>query len=194
MSQVKALIGLGNPGDKYQATRHNAGAWLVEALATACHTPLRPERKFLGHYAQINLAGQTLHLLNPQTYMNRSGGAVAALCQFFKIAPNELLVAHDELDIVPGTARYKTGGGHGGHNGLRDIISALGNDNAFHRLRIGIGHPGEASQVVNYVLGRPAKSERQAIDAALEEVTATLPDAINGDWAKAMNRLHSFKP
>ena len=192
MPQVKALIGLGNPGDKYTETRHNAGAWLVEALAKDHHTPLRAERKFLGHYAKIVLAGHELHLLNPQTYMNRSGGAVAALCQFFKIAPDELLVAHDELDIAPGTARYKSGGGHGGHNGLRDIVSALGNDKSFHRLRIGIGHPGEAGQVVNYVLGRPGKAERSAIDAALGEVEATLPDAISGDWARAMNRLHSF--
>lgn len=193
MSQVKAIIGLGNPGPEYDDTRHNAGAWLVEAIARDSHTSLRPERKFLGHYAKVNFAGEELHLLFPQTFMNRSGGAVAALCQFFKIKPDELIVAHDELDIAPGTARYKQGGGHGGHNGLRDIIRALGNDNSFHRLRVGIGHPGEARQVTNYVLGRPGKAERTAIDAALGEIEATLSDAIRGDWAKAMNRLHSFK-
>lgn len=192
MSQLKAIIGLGNPGADYQATRHNAGAWLVEALATDSHTPLRAEKKFLGHYAKIRIAGHELHLLNPQTFMNRSGASVAALCQFFKLETNELLVAHDELDIAPGTARYKTAGGHGGHNGLRDIISALGNDKAFHRLRIGIGHPGDARQVTNYVLGRPGKTERNAIDAAIIECLSTLPSAIEGDWAKAMNRLHSF--
>lgn len=194
MSQVKAIIGLGNPGPEYDDTRHNAGAWLAAAIARDSHTPLRAERKFLGHYAKVHIAGGDLHLLLPQTYMNRSGGAVAALCQYFKLAPDELLVAHDDLDIAPGTARYKQGGGHGGHNGLRDIISALGNDNTFHRLRIGIGHPGDARQVTNYVLGRPSKAERTAIDTVFGEIEATLADAIRGDWARAMNRLHSFKP
>ena len=191
---VKAIIGLGNPGPEYEDTRHNAGAWLVEQLARDTAETLRPERKFLGLHARIRLGGHDLHLLNPTTFMNRSGASVAALCQFFKIAPDELLVAHDELDIAPGCARYKTGGGHGGHNGLRDIISALGNSNGFHRLRIGIGHSGSAKLVTNYVLGRPGKAERQAIDDSLDETIATLPDVLDGDWAKAMNRLHSFKP
>ncbi|WP_163649924.1 aminoacyl-tRNA hydrolase [Modicisalibacter sp. 'Wilcox'] len=194
MSQVKAIIGLGNPGPEYADTRHNAGAWLVEAIARDSHAPLRMEKKFLGQYAKVHFSGRDVHLLNPTTFMNRSGAAVAALCQFFKLAPNELLVAHDELDIAPGTARYKTGGGHGGHNGLRDTISALGNCRDFHRLRLGIGHPGNARQVTNYVLGRPGKAERQAIDAAIDECLATLPDALAGDWARAMNRLHSFQP
>lgn len=193
MGAVKAIIGLGNPGAEYEDTRHNAGAWLVEHLARDAVATLRPERKFLGLYARIRLGGHDLHLLNPTTYMNRSGASVAALCQFFKIAPDELLVAHDELDIAPGCARYKTGGGHGGHNGLRDIVSALGNVNGFHRLRVGIGHPGSAKLVTNYVLGRPGKAERQAIDEAITEAIATLPDALAGDWAKAMNRLHRFK-
>ncbi|MDI5889695.1 aminoacyl-tRNA hydrolase [Halomonas rhizosphaerae] len=192
MSQVKAIIGLGNPGADYAATRHNAGAWLVQAVARAAGGELRPDRKFLGLHARVHLDGQDVHLLEPTTFMNRSGGAVAALCQFFKLAPGELLVAHDELDMPPGTARYKTGGGHGGHNGLRDIIRALGNDRAFHRLRIGIGHPGDSRQVTNYVLSRPGKAERAAIDAAIDECLATLPQALAGDWAKAMNRLHSF--
>ncbi|SDJ93185.1 aminoacyl-tRNA hydrolase [Billgrantia gudaonensis] len=194
MGQVKAIIGLGNPGPDYAATRHNAGAWLVEAMARTAGTELRPERKFLGLHAKVRLDGHELHLLEPTTFMNRSGGAIAALTQFFKIGPAELLVAHDELDLPPGTARYKQGGGHGGHNGLRDIIRALGNDKSFHRLRIGIGHPGDARQVTNYVLGRPGKVERAAIDAAIDECQATLPLAISGDWARAMNRLHSFKP
>ena len=194
MSHVKAIIGLGNPGADYEDTRHNAGAWLVEAIARDTLAPLRVEKKFLGLYAKVNFAGHELHLLNPTTFMNRSGGAVAALCQFFKLSPEELLVAHDELDIAPGTARFKQGGGHGGHNGLRDTIRALGNNNSFHRLRIGIGHPGDAKLVTNYVLGRPGKAERSAIDAVLDECLATLPDALQGDWAKAMNRLHSFKP
>ncbi|MCK0743849.1 aminoacyl-tRNA hydrolase [Chromohalobacter nigrandesensis] len=193
MSHVKAIIGLGNPGSEYDATRHNAGAWVVEALARDSLTPLRNERKFLGQYAKVHYAGHELHLLVPSTYMNLSGKAVAALCQFFKLSPDELLVAHDELDLEPGAARYKHGGGHGGHNGLRDIASALGNDKSFHRLRVGIGHPGSAKQVTHYVLGRPGKVERTAIDAVIDECLRTLPDAADGDWASAMNRLHSFK-
>ncbi|OUE42366.1 aminoacyl-tRNA hydrolase [Billgrantia desiderata SP1] len=191
MPQIKAIIGLGNPGDNYAATRHNAGAWLVEILARQAGTELRQEKKFLGLYAKVLLDGQELHLLEPTTFMNRSGAAVAALCQFYKIAPDELLVAHDELDIPPGAARYKQGGGHGGHNGLRDIISALG-EKGFNRLRIGIGHPGDSRQVTNYVLGRPGKAELEAIGTALNECLATLPLAVSGDWARAMNRLHSF--
>jgi len=193
MSQVLALIGLGNPGAQYTATRHNAGAWLVDAVARSAHTELRPDKKFFGLYAKVRVGDTELHLLNPTTFMNRSGGAVAALCQFFKLTPEQLLIAHDELDLPAGQARYKTGGGHGGHNGLRDTINALGNQKQFHRLRIGIGHPGEAHQVVNYVLNRPSKTEQIAIDATLDECQTTLPLALAGDWAKAMNRLHSFK-
>lgn len=193
MSQVLALIGLGNPGAQYAATRHNAGAWLVDAVARSAHAELRPDKKFFGLYAKVRLGDTELHLLNPTTFMNRSGAAVAALCQFFKLTPEQLLIAHDELDLPAGQARYKTGGGHGGHNGLRDTISALGNQKQFHRLRIGIGHPGDAHQVVNYVLNRPGKAEQIAIDDALNECQVTLPLALAGDWAPAMNRLHSFK-
>ncbi|MAY70836.1 MAG: aminoacyl-tRNA hydrolase [Halomonas sp.] len=191
MTRIKALIGLANPGTQYEATRHNAGAWLVEEVARQSGAELRPEKKFLGLYAKAFVEGSDLHLLVPTTYMNRSGASVAALANFFKLAPNEMLIAHDELDLPPGSARYKQGGGHGGHNGLRDIISALGNDKSFHRARIGIGHPGSANLVTNYVLGRPGKTEREAIDGALIECLATLPQALSGDWAKAMNRLHS---
>ncbi|HSH48289.1 MAG TPA: aminoacyl-tRNA hydrolase [Halomonas sp.] len=192
MGQLKAIIGLANPGPEYQATRHNAGAWLLEALLQDAGDSLRPEKKFFGRYARIRLGDHELHLLEPTTYMNRSGAAVAALCRFFKLAPSELLVAHDELDLPPGAARYKSGGGHGGHNGLRDTISALGGARDFHRLRIGIGHPGDSRQVTNYVLSRPGKAERSAIDDAIAVCLATLPHAAAGDWAKAMNRLHSF--
>lgn len=194
MSQVTAIIGLGNPGAEYDATRHNAGFWLVNAIARSAHAELRPEKKFLGLYAKVRIDGQELHLLNPTTFMNRSGAAVAALAQFFKLTPENLLVAHDELDLPPGQARYKTGGGHGGHNGLRDTISALGNQKQFHRVRIGIGHPGEARMVTNYVLGRPGKTEQEAIERALDECLTTLPMALSGDWPKAMNQLHSLKP
>ncbi|WP_148254602.1 aminoacyl-tRNA hydrolase [Aidingimonas lacisalsi] len=192
MSQVKAIVGLGNPGPKYDDTRHNAGAWLVDAIARHHHVSLRLEKKFQALHARLLLAGEERHLLIPQTYMNRSGASVAALCQFYKLTSNDLLIAHDELDLSPGTARYKHGGGHGGHNGLRDIASALGNDKSFSRIRVGIGHPGDSSQVTQYVLGRPGKSERSAIEAALDEIQTTLPDALAGDWSKAMNRLHSF--
>lgn len=193
MSQVTAIIGLGNPGAEYAATRHNAGFWLVDAIARSAHSELRPEKKFLGHYAKVRVGDHELHLLNPATFMNRSGAAVAALSQFFKLAPDNLLVAHDELDLPPGQARYKTGGGHGGHNGLRDIVSALGNQKQFHRVRIGVGHPGDSRQVTNYVLGRAGKDEQAAIERAIEECLATLPSALAGDWAKAMNQLHSLK-
>ncbi|GHC19809.1 aminoacyl-tRNA hydrolase [Aidingimonas halophila] len=192
MSQVKAIIGLGNPGPKYDNTRHNAGAWVIEAVAKHHNVPLRLEKKFQALYARLSLAGEDRYLLFPQTYMNRSGASVAAFCQFFKLSPPELLVAHDELDLLPGTARYKHGGGHGGHNGLRDIASALGNDKSFSRIRVGIGHPGDSSQVTQYVLGNPGKAERAAIDAVLEEILATLPLTLEGEWSKAMNRLHSF--
>ncbi len=125
--------------------------------------------------------------------MNRSGQAIAALANFYRIPAEAILVAHDELDLAPGTARFKTGGGHGGHNGLRDTIAQLGNNNNFHRLRVGIGHPGSAAQVTNYVLGKPPADERISIDRCIDEALRSLPDAVNGDWAKAMNQLHSYK-
>lgn len=193
MSQVKAIIGLGNPGADYEATRHNAGAWLVEAVARRAGGELRPDRKFLGLYARVQFEGHDLHLLNPTTFMNRSGGAVAALCQFYKIAPDELLVAHDELDIAPGTARYKTGGGHGGHNGLRDIISKHGNQKEFVRLRIGIGHPGSADLVTPHVLGRPAQGDRILIERAIDEALRYTGEIVRGDLARAMNGINSYK-
>ena len=193
MSTVSAIIGLRNPGAQYADTRHNAGAWMVELLAKQAGVSLRSERKFLGDYAKIELDGHTVHLLLPSTFMNCSGQSVSLLTKFFKLSPEQLLVAHDELDIPPGQARFKQGGGHGGHNGLRDIISALGNNRSFHRLRIGIGHPSDASRVVNYVLGSPGKSERIAIDSAVEAAVDALPLALSGDWAKAMNRLHAVR-
>ena len=188
---VKLIVGLGNPGPKYAGTRHNAGAWLAESLARDLGQPLREERKFLGLHCKTHWQGQDLHLLVPTTFMNRSGQSAKALADFFKISPEEILIVHDELDLPPGTARLKHGGGHGGHNGLRDLIRHLGSD--FQRLRIGIGHPGDSKQVVNYVLSEAGKQERQAIDAAIEESIRVLPDAVSGNWAQAMNRLHSFK-
>lgn len=192
MTAIKLIVGLGNPGSEYRGTRHNAGADFVEALASQCQSSLQAESKFFGLAGRLTLCGHDLRLLIPTTFMNRSGKSVAAMAQFYKIAPNEILVAHDELDIPPGTARFKQGGGHGGHNGLRDIVPALGNNKDFYRLRIGIGHPGHASKVTGYVLGAPSQVDRTRIDACIEEAIAALPLLLDGDSTKAMTRLHSF--
>ena len=192
MTAIKLIVGLGNPGTEYRGTRHNAGADFVASLADANGATLRAESRFHGLAGQLTLAGHDLRLLIPTTFMNRSGKAVAAMATFFKIAPDQILVAHDELDIAPGTARFKRGGGHGGHNGLRDIIPALGNNNDFYRLRIGIGHPGHASRVSGYVLSKPSAEDRERIDASIQEAISALPLLLDGDATKAMTRLHSF--
>jgi len=192
LTAIKLIVGLGNPGSEYRGTRHNAGADFTEELARLNGGALRAESRFFGLAGQITLAGHELRLLVPTTFMNRSGKAVAAMATFFKIAPDQILVAHDELDIAPGTARFKRGGGHGGHNGLRDIIPALGNNNDFYRLRIGIGHPGHASRVSGYVLSKPSAEDRERIDASIQEAIGALPLLLDGDATKAMTRLHSF--
>ncbi|WP_101759753.1 aminoacyl-tRNA hydrolase [Oceanicoccus sp. KOV_DT_Chl] len=193
MSSIKLIVGLGNPGREYEDTRHNAGAIFVEELARQQGGNLTPESKFFGLTGRINLDGHDIRLVIPTTFMNRSGQAVAALCNFYKVAVEEILVAHDELDIEAGTARFKQGGGHGGHNGLRDIISHSANNKNFHRLRIGIGHPGSADKVSGYVLSKAPQADHQKMLDAIDESIRVLPDAINGDWAKAMNYLHTFK-
>ncbi|MCK7549257.1 aminoacyl-tRNA hydrolase [Marinobacter koreensis] len=190
---IVMVVGLGNPGSDYENTRHNAGALFVEALARDAGQTLRPEKKYHGLYARIQWQGLDLHLLNPTTFMNRSGLAIKALADFFKIAPEQILVAHDELDLPPGTAKLKKGGGHGGHNGLRDTIAHLGT-REFQRLRLGIGHPGDSRKVTGYVLGRLGKQESEQLEAVFDEVMRVLPDAAGGKLAAAMNRLHSFKP
>jgi peptidyl-tRNA hydrolase, PTH1 family len=190
---ILMVVGLGNPGPDYENTRHNAGALFVEALAREAGQTLRPEKKYHGLYARIQWHGLDLHLLNPSTFMNRSGLSVKALADFFKIEPHQILVAHDELDIPPGTARFKKGGGHGGHNGLRDTIAHLGT-NEFQRLRVGIGHPGDSRKVTGYVLGRLGKQETEELNAVIDEIIRVLPDAASGKLPAAMNRLHSFKP
>jgi PTH1 family peptidyl-tRNA hydrolase len=190
---IVMVVGLGNPGADYEHTRHNAGALFVEALAREAGQTLRPEKKYHGLYARIQWQGLDLHLLNPTTFMNRSGLAIKALADFFKIAPEQILVAHDELDLPPGTAKLKKGGGHGGHNGLRDAIAHLSTRD-FQRLRIGIGHPGDSRQVTGYVLGRLGKQETEQLNAVIDEILRVLPDAASGKLSAAMNRLHSFKP
>jgi len=190
---VQLIVGLGNPGQEYERTRHNAGAWFVDELARQYQGNLKPDPKFHGIVGRANINGHDVRLLIPTTFMNLSGQATAAAAKFYKIEPDQILVAHDELDIEPGTARFKQGGGHGGHNGLRDIISKLGNNKNFHRLRVGIGHPGDSKKVTGYVLGKAPQTDQSAIEASIDEAIRTLPDALKQDWAKAMNRLHSFK-
>jgi len=190
---IKLIVGLGNPGPEYDLTRHNAGALFIERLADKYNVSLRAESKFFGLTGRLVLDGQDIRLLIPTTFMNRSGQAVAALASFYRIAPEEILVAHDELDLPPGVVKCKKGGGHGGHNGLRDIIAQLGNQNTFHRLRLGIGHPGHSSQVTGFVLGRAPKAEQEALDACIDEAIRELPGISQGQWSAVMQRLHSFK-
>jgi len=193
MSSIKLIVGLGNPGREYEQTRHNAGALFVEELARQHQVQLKEESKFNALTGRAIIDGQDIRLVIPTTFMNLSGQAVAPIAQFYKINPEDILVAHDELDIEPGTARFKQGGGHGGHNGLRDIINKLGNNKNFHRLRIGIGHPGNAKLVSSYVLKKAPANEYDQMQQAIDESLRALPDALEGNWAKAMNYLHTFK-
>ena len=188
---VQLIVGLGNPGPEYANSRHNAGQDFVEALARAHGQQIAASPKYFGLVGRINVAGKDIRLLVPTTYMNRSGQAVSALAHFFKIPPEAVLVAHDELDIDPGISKLKFGGGHGGHNGLRDIINSLGNNNNFARLRIGIGHPGNAKLVSNYVLKKAPPTEFNLIDDAIRYAQASVEDLVKGDWEKAMRELHS---
>jgi peptidyl-tRNA hydrolase, PTH1 family len=190
---IKLFVGLGNPGPDYDATRHNAGFWLIDALARELKTTLVPEKNHFGLAARCTVAGQTVWLLQPQTFMNASGKSVAALAKFFKINPDEILVVHDELDIVPGQAKLKLGGSHAGHNGLRDIHAQLGTDQ-YWRLRIGIGHPGVKSEVIHWVLKKPSPEHRALINESLMRGAIALPYFLNGDMEKAMLVVHTSKP
>lgn len=190
-NEIQLIVGLGNPGSEYDRTRHNAGQDFAIALAQALGATLNTDSKYFGLTARVNYQGRDLRLLIPTTYMNRSGQAVGALANFFKIEPTAILVAHDELDLAPGIARFKQGGGHGGHNGLRDIIAALGNNQNFPRLRLGIGHPGVAAQVANFVLKRAPLAEQELIDDAINRAIKCTPDALKGDWNTAMKNLHT---
>ena len=188
---VELIVGLGNPGSTYHRTRHNAGADFVLALANSCNVVIKPEAKFFGGTALLQLEGHTLRLLIPSTFMNLSGKSVAAIAGFYKIPTNRILIAHDELDLSPGTARFKKGGGHGGHNGLRDTVQCLGNSKEFARLRIGIGHPGNAKQVADYVLKKAPAKEQELIGHSMDDAMRSLPLAVSGQWEKAMTALHS---
>lgn len=190
---IQLVVGLGNPGAQYESTRHNAGEDFVRALARDTGAMLRRDAKMHGEVGEALLAGHKLRLLVPDTFMNRSGKAVAALAGFYKIDPRAILIAHDELDLPPGTARFKLDGGHGGHNGLRDIIPALGNRRDFYRLRVGIGHPGSAKQVSGYVLSKAPPADRDATRDAIDEALRALPLLLDGDMTRAMTRLHSFR-
>ena len=189
---VQLIVGLGNPGQQYEHTRHNAGADFVLALSKYCGITLKPESKFFGSTGRATLDGHDARLLLPDTYMNRSGKAVAAMAGFYQIPPEAILIAHDELDLAPGVARLKLGGGHGGHNGLRDTIQALGNNRNFARLRIGIGHPGSASEVVNFVLRKAPQSEQQLINQSIDNAVRVMPITAAGQWNSAMKELHSL--
>ena len=189
MTAVKLIVGLGNPGPEYDQTRHNAGAFFVERLAGRERVSLSLDRKYHGLTGKFSHQGQDIRLLIPTTFMNRSGQAVAALAGFFRIPPDAILVAHDELDMPPGVAKLKLGGGHGGHNGLRDIIAHIGDN--FLRLRIGVGHPGKGNDVVGYVLKHAPAAEQKLIDAAMAEAYAALPLILSGEIEKAMQQLHT---
>jgi len=188
---ISLIVGLGNPGKEHEGDRHNAGADFINLLARANNTHLKAEKKYFGYTGKFQVENRDVHLLIPTTYMNLSGKAIAALSTFYKIAPENILICHDELDFLPGEIRLKKGGGHGGHNGLRDAISALGNNNSFLRLRIGIGHPGDAAQVADYVLKSPSKSERKLIEQGFEKALAVMDLIIKGQTEKAMHNLHS---
>lgn len=187
---IRLLVGLGNPGAEYAPTRHNVGFWLVDAIASAQGQTFRLESKLHGELCRLTLRGQDLRLLKPNTYMNRSGQSVAAVCRYFRIAPEQILIAHDELDLPVGALRLKQGGGHAGHNGLRDTIAQLGNRD-FWRLRIGIAHPGYRDLVTPYVLGRPSRGDAEQIQDALRDAEGLLGDLVDGAFQLAMNRLHS---
>ena len=189
---ISLIVGLGNPGNTYAETRHNAGFRFIDDLLRRLGAGLKSESRFDGEAGKVVIAGRDVWLLMPQTFMNASGQSVTRLANFYKIAPEEILVVHDELDLPPGTVRLKKGGGHGGHNGLRDIIARLGS-REFMRLRIGIGHPGSAPQVESYVLKKAPKAEQQQIDAAIDAALAQTDEIVHGNYEQVMNDLHTHR-
>jgi PTH1 family peptidyl-tRNA hydrolase len=194
---IRLLVGLGNPGPEYEATNHNAGFWWIDAVAQQLKASLTPERSYFGLVARVNTASPgrdgPLWLLEPQTYMNLSGKSVAALARFFKIAPEEIMVAHDELDLQPGQVKIKKGGGHAGHNGLRDIHAQLGTPD-YWRLRLGIGHPGVKAEVVDYVLRKPTPAHREAIHECIAKTLPALDLILAGEMERAMMKINAKPP
>ena len=186
---IKLIVGLRNPGAEYAHTRHNAGSWFVEALAQYTKTIFKADKKLQSEVTNLELNDCAFKALLPLVFMNQSGIAVRAASQFYRIEPHEILVAHDELDLPAGRIKLKTGGGHGGHNGLRDIIAQLGSSE-FHRLRVGIGHPGHKELVLNYVLGKPSSADRELIFDSIHRGLAVMPKVLSGDFALAMSQLH----
>ncbi|HHC73880.1 MAG TPA: aminoacyl-tRNA hydrolase [Thiothrix sp.] len=186
---IRLIIGLGNPGEQYANTRHNAGFWLIEQLAEYGQVSLRKDIKFSGEVAKVQLVGQSVWLLKPHTFMNRSGLAAHQLANFYKIPPENILVVHDELDLPVGTVRLKAGGGHGGHNGLRDLHAQIGKN--YWRLRLGIDHPGDKHQVSNYVLSKPSQADAQAIQQSISTCIAQIDRIVQGDMQAAMQVLHT---
>lgn len=184
------IVGLGNPGPKYRETRHNAGFWFIERLATEEHCDFSRQAKFHGELARLQTGASDCRLLKPDTWMNHSGRAVSAFLDYYGIDPVQMLVVHDEIDLDAGVARLKQGGGHGGHNGLRDIIAATG-EKGFLRLRIGVGHPGHRDDVIDYVLRRPGSAEKKAIESGIEGALSVMPFLYKGELQKAMTQLHS---
>lgn len=187
---IKLLVGLGNPGQDYAKTRHNAGFWFLDALARQLGATLLAETKLHADVARLDVTGQRILIAKPKTYMNKSGQSVIALLNFYKIAPEDMLVAHDELDLAPGTARLKFDGGHGGQNGLRDIMAQLGHGK-FYRLRVGIGHPGHKDKVLSWVLGKPSAEHDSAIAERIDAAVNLLPNLIAGEFNAAMKTLHT---
>lgn len=190
MSRIALIVGLGNPGSDYEATRHNAGFWFIDELARQSACELKKDSKFYGYVGKATLHGEPVWLLKPDTFMNRSGQSVSALAKYYKISVENILVVHDELDFEPGDVRLKIGGGHAGHNGLRDIISAMGSKE-FLRLRVGIGHPGKGKDVSDFVLARPSVTDKTQIGYAIDDAARVMPELISGDTEKAMHALHS---
>jgi PTH1 family peptidyl-tRNA hydrolase len=189
-AQVDIIVGLGNPGTEYANTRHNAGFWFVDEVARQYRASFKSEKKFNGEVARATIAGRDVLLLKPDTFMNLSGQALQPLMTFYKLKLENVLVAHDELDLPVGTVRLKDGGGHGGHNGLRDIIAKCGGNN-FLRLRIGIGHPGEKNQVTNHVLKKASSEDQTAIEESIRRALAELDVIVTGGAQKAMQTLHT---
>lgn len=188
---LRLIAGLGNPGPQYRSNRHNVGVWFLEAVCRRYGGELRAETRFHGQVARVNIDGHDVRLLVPTTFMNRSGMAVSALCHYFDIEPQQMLVAYDEIDFPVGTTRLKSGGGHGGHNGIRDIISALGGASNFQRLRIGVGHPGDKHKVANYVLSDPGRDDCIQIEHDIDQALKVLPLIVGGKLNQAMLELHS---